>query len=53
MKEENKATVTNLNTKIKELEGELTMCRVVMGKRVLGATPSHNIDVPKSKKFNR
>lgn len=51
MKEENEATVTILNTKIEELKGELTVCKDVVGKGVLGTTPSHKIDVPKLEKF--
>ncbi|KAH1056990.1 hypothetical protein J1N35_035055 [Gossypium stocksii] len=51
MKKENKATVTTLNTKIEELEGELTVYQNLIGKNVLGATLSHKIDVPKPKKF--
>ncbi|KAH1046217.1 hypothetical protein J1N35_037001 [Gossypium stocksii] len=31
MKEENKATMTTLNTKIEELEAKLVMCKVVVG----------------------
>ncbi|KAH1122420.1 hypothetical protein J1N35_005580 [Gossypium stocksii] len=49
IKEENEAAVTILNTKIEELEGELVVCRVVVGNGVLSATSSHKINVPKSK----
>ncbi|KAG8496786.1 hypothetical protein CXB51_007968 [Gossypium anomalum] len=45
------ATVTTLNTKIEELEGEFAVYRVVLGKWVLNATLSHKIDVPKLEKF--
>ncbi|MBA0777581.1 hypothetical protein Gotri_005588 [Gossypium trilobum] len=51
MKEENKATLMTLNTRIKELKGELTVYRILIGKKVLGTTPSHKIDVPKPKTF--
>ncbi|MBA0777582.1 hypothetical protein Gotri_005589 [Gossypium trilobum] len=51
MNEENKATVMTLNTRIEELEGELMVYRILMGKKVLGATSSHKIDVLKPKKF--
>lgn len=40
-----------LNMKIEELEAKLTECKATVGKGVLGVTPSHNIDVPKSKKL--
>ncbi|MBA0693926.1 hypothetical protein Goari_004265 [Gossypium aridum] len=51
MKEENKAIVMTLNTRIEELEGELMVYRILMGKNVLGAISIHKINVLKPKKF--
>ncbi|KAK5803615.1 hypothetical protein PVK06_031263 [Gossypium arboreum] len=51
MKADNEATVAELHTKIEELEGKLTFCHIIVGKRLLGGTPSHKVDAPKLKKF--
>ncbi|MBA0723621.1 hypothetical protein Golax_004188 [Gossypium laxum] len=53
IKEENKAIMMTLNTKIEELKVELVVCKVVVGKWVLGVTLIHKIDVPKLEKFKR
>ncbi|MBA0670568.1 hypothetical protein Goklo_024956, partial [Gossypium klotzschianum] len=50
LKEEIMATMMALSTRIEELEGELALCRAVVGKRVLNAVLS-NEDVPKPKEF--
>ncbi|KAH1037922.1 hypothetical protein J1N35_039665 [Gossypium stocksii] len=51
LKEETMATTRALNMSIEELEGELVVCRVDIGKGVLGVTLNRDIDVPKLKKF--
>ncbi|MFQ6624823.1 hypothetical protein Gotur_003680 [Gossypium turneri] len=51
LKEETITTMRALNTRIKELDGELVVCRAVVGKEVLGATLNHEIVVPKWEKF--
>ncbi|MBA0875188.1 hypothetical protein Goshw_027619 [Gossypium schwendimanii] len=50
LKEETMATMRVLSTIIEELEGELALCRVAVGKGVANATLS-NEDVPKPKNF--
>lgn len=53
IKTENKVIVTYLNTKIKDIEGEFALCRVVVRKEVLGTTPNHKVDIPKLENFKR
>ncbi|MFQ6636554.1 hypothetical protein Gotur_013087, partial [Gossypium turneri] len=50
LKEETMATTRALSTRIEELEGELALCRAVVGKGVANAALS-NEDVPKPKEF--
>lgn len=47
LKEETKAMLTNLNTKTKELKGELVVYRIVMVKGMLRVAPKHKRDFPK------
>ncbi|MBA0701172.1 hypothetical protein Goari_027522 [Gossypium aridum] len=48
LKEETMATTMTLSTRIEELEGELALCRAVVGKGVASVALS-NKDVPKLK----
>ncbi|KAK5820028.1 hypothetical protein PVK06_025072 [Gossypium arboreum] len=50
LKEETMATTMDLNTRIKELEGELALCRAVVGKGVSSKAISCE-DVSKLKDF--
>ncbi|MBA0762509.1 hypothetical protein Gotri_012109 [Gossypium trilobum] len=50
LNEETMVTTKTLSTRVKELEGELALCRAVVGKGVSSATLS-NEDVPKPKEF--
>ena len=50
LKEETMATTRALSTRIEELEGELALCRAVVGKGVANAALD-NEDVPKPKEF--
>lgn len=52
LKEETRAMMRALSIRIEELEGELPMCRVAVGRGVLGVTLNCKINVPKPKKFN-
>ncbi|KAH1097717.1 hypothetical protein J1N35_014638 [Gossypium stocksii] len=53
LEKETMALIKALNTRIEELEGELTMYRAIVGKGVLGATLNHEINVSKQEKFKR
>lgn len=46
------AMVLTLKEYIKELKGELNICKVALGNRVLATAPKPKVDVPKSKEFN-
>ncbi|MBA0721398.1 hypothetical protein Golax_008944, partial [Gossypium laxum] len=50
LKEETMATTMALSTRIEELEGELALCRVAVGKGVSSAALNYE-DVPKLKEF--
>ncbi|KAK5784709.1 hypothetical protein PVK06_039235 [Gossypium arboreum] len=53
LKEETKATMNALNTRIEELQGELVVCRAILGNRFLSATVNYEMDVTKLEKFKR
>ncbi|MBA0575528.1 hypothetical protein Golob_024565 [Gossypium lobatum] len=50
LKQETMATTKALNTRIKELEGELALCRAATGEGVSSVALSYE-DVPKPKEF--
>ncbi|MBA0615671.1 hypothetical protein Godav_015790 [Gossypium davidsonii] len=50
LKEETMAMTMALSTRIEELDGELALCRVAVGKGVVSAALSKE-DVPKRKEF--
>ncbi|MBA0785007.1 hypothetical protein Gotri_025292 [Gossypium trilobum] len=45
------ATMRALSTRIKELEGELALCRATEDKGVSSATPNCEVDIPKTKEL--
>ncbi|KAH1032886.1 hypothetical protein J1N35_045060 [Gossypium stocksii] len=51
MTEKTEAMMTALKEQFEELMGELVVCKVVLGKEVLSATPNHKTDVSKPEKF--
>ncbi|KAK5803434.1 hypothetical protein PVK06_031079 [Gossypium arboreum] len=49
--DEFEATMSALDEQIEKFNEELVICRVFVGKEVLGVTPNHQMNVPKSENF--